>query len=60
MRDNLKEKEKLFKKKRTTKEKKAKRDNLGDNQKVQLTKYEKEVTKVMHVNMLTSIMKKRG
>ena len=36
---------------RTTKEKKEKCDNLGDNEKEQLRKYEKKGKEVIHINL---------
>ena len=47
---------------RTTKEKRRKRDNLGDNEKEQLKKYEKKGKKTMHDNLDNEkrTFKKRG
>ena len=47
---------------RTTKEKRRKRDNLGDNEKEQLKKYEKKGKKTMRDNLDNEkrTFKKRG
>ena len=51
MRDNLEEEKKIFKK-MDNRRKKAKRDNLDDNQIKQLRIYEKKVKKAMLVNLV--------